>query len=95
MGGCMNQELKDMLLHLDIYKRVDVPKEEMDQISPEELRMDFNGNPYFIQDPGLSTEEVNTMLRAQQTLQIKMIKNIVLIFFICYLLATVFFQIRA
>lgn len=87
----MNQELKDILLELGVFKRVDIPSEQIEQIKPEELRIDFNGRPYVIHDAGLTTEEVNTFLNAQQTMQIKIIKNVVLIYFIFSLLVAILF----
>ena len=97
----MNQHLKDMLLKLDVFKRFDVPQEQVDQIKPEELRRDVDSGKFFvIYDDGLTPEEIKTMLLAKQTMYIKTIKNIALFYFIISLLGAgvivyIYFQLGA
>ncbi len=85
----MNQRIKDMLLDLGVFKRIDVPVEEVNQVIPEELRKDQNGHSYVIHDDGLSIEEINIMLSAQQSADIRTIKSIVVFCFACSLMAAV------
>lgn len=85
----MNQKVKDMLLDLGVFKRIDVPVEQVDQVRPEELRKDQNGHQYVIHDEGLSIEEIKIMLSAQQAADIRTIKSIVVFCFACSLLAAV------
>ena len=84
----MKQELKDMLLELGVFKRVEVPNEQTNQVIPEELRRDSYGKHYVIDDGGLSNEEINTFLNAKQTMLIRTIHYTLVTFFLFFLIAT-------
>lgn len=82
----MNGKLKELLLDAGVFSRYGLTKEEASQIPEGELHHD-EGGEYYIHNEGLTNEEINTMLLAKQTLNIKTIKNILVFYLIVSLLA--------
>jgi len=80
----MNQYVRDLLIDIDIYDTESV--QDTSKYSPDEL-IQKDGYNYILNDRGLTPDEIKIALLAKQIKFMKTIKNIILFYFWCTIVA--------
>lgn len=76
----MNKILADLIVKTGLFTQCFVETKKIPADVPKEDRAE--AGYYYIDDAGLSDEELNTALMAKQTLYLRTIKNILMFIFI-------------